>query len=75
MADDDSGESFMARHMNEGQTSSGYGSMRDQGNSNLRDRQRNYRGDQYYDQRYGKSTDMSPGEDQSVNRGAKGDRR
>jgi hypothetical protein len=31
--------------------------------------------DGYYEQRYGKPTDLSPGDEQTVNRGAKGNKR
>ncbi len=75
MADDeDSGESFMRKHMSEAQLSPDKSGYRDKGNAMLRDRMRGYRGDQYYEESYGKGMDFSDGT-QSVNTGAKGNKR
>jgi hypothetical protein len=67
--DPDAGSTFLKNHMSEAQPSRADGGFANKA------RNRNPVGsDGYYEQRYGKPTDLSPGDDQSVNRGAKGNR-
>lgn len=79
MADDDDymgGSTHLKNYMSEGQTSLDKGSIRDTGNAMLRDRQRSRRGDEYYEQKDGKSmgTQLEMGPEQNVNRSRKGNK-